>query len=58
MPFTSTKDTEYGDYYFDVSKTDKRLIRATLKTYEKTGTNAFLKLFKKAVEEYEFEQRI
>ena len=58
MPFTSSKDTEYGDCYFDVSKTDKRLIRATLKTYEKTGTYVFLKLFKKAADEYEFEQRI
>ena len=58
MPFTSTKDTEYGDCYFDVSETDKRLIRATLKTYEKTGTYVFLKLLKKAAEEYEFEQRI
>ena len=47
MPFTSTKDTEYGDSYFNVSKTDKRLIRATLKIYEKTGTYVFLKLFKK-----------
>ena len=51
MPFTSTKDTEFGDCYFDISKTDKRLIRATLKTYEKTGTYVFLKLFKKAAEE-------
>ena len=58
MPFTSTKDTEFGDCYFDISKTDKRLIRATLKTYERTGTYVFLKLFKKAAEEYEFEQRI
>ena len=43
MPFTSTKDTEFGDCYFDISKTDKRLTRATLKTYEKTGTYVFLK---------------
>ena len=58
MPFASTKDKEFGDYYFDISKTDKRLIRATLKTYERTGTYVFLKLFKKTVEENEFEQRI
>ena len=58
MPFTSTKDTEVGNCYFDVSETDKRLIRATLKTYEKTGTYEFLKLFKKATDNYEFEQRI
>ena len=47
MPFTSTKDTEFGDCYFDNSKTDKRLKRATLKSYEKTGTYVFLKLLKK-----------
>ena len=58
MPFTSTKDTEFGDCYFDISNTDKRLIRATLKTYERTKTYVFLKLFKKTAEEYEFEQRI
>ena len=55
-PFTSTKDTEFGDCYFDISKTDKRLIRSTLKTYERTGTYVFLKLFKKTAEDYEFEQ--
>ena len=53
MPFTSTKDTEFGDCYFDISETDKRLIRATVKTYEKTGTYVFLKLFKKAESDYE-----
>ena len=58
MPFTSTKDTVFGDCYFDISKSDKRLIRATLKTYERTGTYVFLKLFKKATDDYEFEQRI
>ena len=58
MPFISTKDTEFGDCYFDISKTDKRLIRATLKTYERTGTYVFLKLFKKATDDYEFEHRI
>ena len=58
MPFTSTKNMELGDCYFDISKTDKRLIRATLKTYERTGTYGFLKLFRKTAEEYEFEQRI
>ena len=58
MPFTSTKDTVFGDCYFDISKTDKRLIRAKLKTYERTGTYVFLKLFEKATDDYEFEQRI
>ena len=54
MPFTSTKDTKFGDCYFDISKTDKRLTLATLKTYERTGTYVFLK----AIDGDEFEQRI
>ena len=58
MPFISTKDTEFGDCYFDISKTDKRLIRATVKTYERTGSFVFLKLFKKAESDYEFQQRV
>ena len=58
MPSTSTKDTEFGDCYFVNSKTDKRLIRATLKTFERTGIYVFLKLFKITAEEYEFERRI
>ena len=56
MPFSATKDSEFGDSYYDISKTEKRLIRATLKTYEKTGTYMFLKLFKKVDDDYEFQQ--
>ena len=41
-----------------LSKTDKRLIRATLKTYDRTGTYVFLKMLKKAESEYKFQQRI
>ena len=58
MPFTSSKDTQFGHCYFDISQTEKRLVRATLKTYERTGTFVFLKLFQKAAEVYEFEQKI
>ena len=58
MPFTSSKDRQFGDCYFDISQTEKRLVRATLKTYERTGTYVFLKLFKKVAEDYEFELRI
>ena len=47
MPFTAERDAEFGDAHFDVSKSEKRLIRATVKTYDKTGTYIFLKLFKK-----------
>ena len=58
MPFSATKDSEFGNSYSDISKTEKRLIRATLKTYEKTGTYVFLKLFKKVDDDYEFQQRL
>ena len=58
MPFTAEKDAEFGDAHFDVSKNEKRLIRVTLKTYERTGTYVFLKLFKKGEHDYEFQQRI
>ena len=56
MPFSATKDSEFGDSYIDISKTEKRLMRATLRTYEKTGTYVFLKLFKKVDDDYEFQQ--
>ena len=58
MPFTAEKDAEFGDTHFDVSKNEKRLIRVTLKTYERTGTFVFLKLFKKGENDYELQQRI
>ena len=58
MAFTARKYSVFGDCCLDVSKTEKRLIRATLKTYEKTGTLVFLKLFKNVHEDYEFQLRI
>ena len=54
----SIKDTVFGDCYFDITKTDKSLIRATLKIHERTGIYVFLKLFKKTTDDYKFEQRI
>ena len=54
MPFTADKDAEFGDAHFDVSKNEKRLTRATVKIYEKTGTYIVLRYFKKA----ENEQRV
>ena len=30
--------TQFGHCYFDISQTEKRLVRATLKTYERTAT--------------------
>ena len=58
MTFTADKDAEFGAVHFDVSRIEKRLIRAIVKTYEKTGTYFFLKLFKKDENEFEFQQRL
>ena len=55
MAFSATKNSEFGDSYYDISKTEKRLIRAT---YEKTGTYVFLKLFKNVDDDYEIQQRL
>ena len=58
MPFAAEKDTDFGDAHFDISKTGKRFVRATLKSYERTGTYVFLKVFKKAEHDYEIYQRV
>ena len=55
MPYSATKDSEFGDSHYDISKTEKRLIRATLKRYENTETYVFLELFKKVDDDYEFQ---
>ena len=52
---TSKADKSFGDCYFDISENSKRLVRATLKTYDQTGTYVILKVFKKATEGAEFE---
>ena len=58
-PFTATIDSEFGVCFLDVSKTQRRLIRVTTKTYQTTGTYIFIKLFKKGSdEEYYIDQRI
>ena len=46
MDIKSEQDKTYGDGYIDVAKSKKRLVRATLKRYERTGTYVFLKVFK------------
>ena len=53
--FTANADKDFGDCYFDISENSKRLVRATLKTYDQTGAYVFLKVFKKATEGAEFE---
>ncbi len=47
MQGTLDSDAQFGDSYLDISQTDKRLVRATVKTFESGGTHVFLKLFKK-----------
>ena len=58
MPFTADKDAEFGDVYFEISRTEKRLIRATVKSYENTHAYVILKRLKKVDKEYELQQRI
>ena len=45
--FTLAKVEAFGDYPVDISQKSNRQIRATVKTYEKTGVYIFVKLFKK-----------
>lgn len=47
MNLTPERDAEFCDTFLDVSKTEKRLIRASVRTYNLTGTYVTLKLFKK-----------
>ena len=56
--FTSSKDTQFGDCYFDICQTEKLLVRETSKTYERTGIYLFLIFFKKAAKDYKFERRV
>ena len=52
---TANADKDFGVCNFDISENSKRLVHATLKTYDQTGTYVFLKVFKKATEGAEFE---
>lgn len=56
--FVLSRDGEFGDGFIDIEKTEKRVVRATVKTYEKSGTYVFLKLFKKGDEDFQFSQKI
>ena len=46
MNRTADTNKYYGDSFINVSETKKRLIRATMKSYDKTGSYVFLKVFK------------
>ena len=56
MSFNADTDSKFGDSFIDISKTEKRLVRATLKRYEANGTYVFLKVFKKSDTEYKIHQ--
>ena len=57
-PFSATTDKDFGESYIDISRTERRLIRVTTKAYSHTGTNFFLKLSKRGVDdEYYLDQR-
>ena len=58
-PFTSSIDKDIGDNFVDISKTERRILEVTTKTYESTGTYLFLKLFKKGTDaEFYIDQRV
>ena len=57
-PFSVTTDKEFGDSYIDNSRTERRLIRVTTKTYPNTGSYLFLKLLKKIGDEKYLYQRL
>ena len=44
--YTPEIDESFGDHQFEISQTEKRWVRASVKTYDKTGTYIFLKLYK------------
>ena len=46
MNTTAENDKSYRYHFINVSETKKRLIRATMKNYDKTGSYVFLKVFK------------
>ena len=58
-PLSATTNEDFGDSYIDISRTERRLIRVTNKTYPNTGTYLFRKLFRKGIDdEYYLDQRL
>ena len=47
-----------SDFHHEISRSSKRIVAASVKTYETTGTYINLRLFKKDSEEFCFNQRI
>ena len=57
-PFSATTDKDFGDSCIDFSRTGRRLIRVTTKTYSNAGTYLSVKLSKKVDDEYYLDQRL
>ena len=55
-----SRDQECYDMCYDISKTEKRVVKANIKTYETTGSCVTIKLFKKEAESigYRLNQKI
>ena len=49
--YTLESDTNFFDYFRDISSGEKRIVRVGRKTFEKTGTYITLKLYKKTDKE-------
>ena len=53
------KDIEFCDAYLDISQNEKRIVRASVKTYEITGSYISIKLFKQDDnKEFKFNQKV
>ena len=53
------KDIEFCDAYMDISQNEKRIVRASVKTYEITGSYISIKLFKQDDnKEFKFNQKV
>ena len=53
------KDIEFCDAYLDISQNEKRIVRASVKTYEITGSYFSIKLFKQDDnKEFKFNQKV
>ena len=46
MSSSIDKDIEFCDAYMDISQNEKRIVRASVKTYKITGSYISIKLFK------------
>ena len=49
---------EFGDAFLDITKSEKRLLRVSVKTYENTGSYITIKLLKNIDGDFKFNQRV